>query len=141
MQRVGTALIGCGKVATVHAQALSGLPESHFVAVCDADPARSQKFAQRYGVRAYSNVMEMLHDPDVMSHYHELQIQDFLRAIIEDREPAVNGREGRRHVEIFTAIYRSQRDRRLVKFPLDAERGSALFDGRLPRRYQQAFAS
>ncbi|MFH1928626.1 MAG: Gfo/Idh/MocA family oxidoreductase [Chloroflexota bacterium] len=382
MQRVGTALIGCGKIAAVHAQALSGLPESHFVAVCDADPARSQEFAQHYGVRAYSNVMEMLHAPDVQMvsictphpthaklavaaaqarvhmliekpmaaslrdcdlaiaaaqearvklgvvsqrrfyepvqrvkcaieeerigkpvmanlivmgwrdeayyrldawrgkwetegggvlvnqtphqldllqwfmgpiqelfgywdnlnhpyievedtaiavlrfqsgalgtiqvsnsqkpgfgakihihgqngasvgvqtdggssfiagvteeveppindvwsvpgeehllaqwktedraraqtldvifHYHELQIQDFLRAIIEGREPAVNGREGRRHVEIFTAIYRSQRDRRPVMFPLDAERGSELFDGRLSRRYQQAFAS
>lgn len=73
---------------------------------------------------------------DVMSHYHELQIQDFLRAIIEDREPVVNGREGRKHVEIFTAIYRSQRDRKPVKFPLDAERGSERFDGRLSRRWQ-----
>jgi len=72
---------------------------------------------------------------DVMSHYHRLQIQDFLRAIIEDREPAVDGREGRKHVELFTAIYRSQRDRRPVQFPLDAERGSEEFDGRLSRRH------
>lgn len=71
---------------------------------------------------------------DVMSHYHKLQIQDFLRAIIEDREPAVNGREGRKHVELFTAIYRSQRDRKPVSFPLDAELGSEEFDGRLSRR-------
>jgi UDP-N-acetyl-2-amino-2-deoxyglucuronate dehydrogenase len=73
---------------------------------------------------------------DVMSHYHELQIQDFLKAIIEDREPVVNGREGRKHVEIFTAIYRSHRDRKPVKFPLDAERGSEQFDGRLSCRRQ-----
>ncbi len=68
---------------------------------------------------------------DVMSHYHRLQIQDFLRAIIEDREPAVTGREGRKHVEIIVAIYRSQRDRRPVKFPPDASEGSEQFDGRL----------
>jgi predicted dehydrogenase len=68
---------------------------------------------------------------DVMTRYHELQIQDFLRAIIDDREPAVTGREGRKHVELFTAIYRSQRDRRPVKFPLDAVVGSEQFDGRL----------
>jgi UDP-N-acetyl-2-amino-2-deoxyglucuronate dehydrogenase len=73
---------------------------------------------------------------NVMSYYHELQIQDLLRAIIEDQEPLVNGQEGRKHVEIFTAIYRSQRDRRPVKFSLDAERGSEQFDGRLSCRQQ-----
>ena len=70
---------------------------------------------------------------DVMTHYHKLQIQDFLRAVIEDREPAVTGREGRKPVEIATAIYRSQRDGRPVKFPLDAEIGSEAFDGRLSK--------
>jgi UDP-N-acetyl-2-amino-2-deoxyglucuronate dehydrogenase len=68
---------------------------------------------------------------DVMTYYHKLQIQDFLRAILEDREPLVTGREGRKHVELFTAIYRSQRDGLPVKFPLDADLGSERFDGRL----------
>jgi predicted dehydrogenase len=68
---------------------------------------------------------------DVMTHYHQLQIQDFLRAIIEGREPAITGREGRKHVEMFTAIYRSQRDRRPVRFPPHATEGSEHFDGRL----------
>ena len=71
---------------------------------------------------------------DVMTHYHRLQIRDFLRSIIKGREPAVTGREGRKHVELFTAIYRSQRDRKPVSFPLDAELGSEEFDGRLSRR-------
>ena len=71
---------------------------------------------------------------DIMTHYHTLQIQDFLRAIIEDRAPIVTGLEGRKPVEIFTAIYRSQRDRRPVKFPLAAEAGAEDFDGRLAPR-------
>jgi len=33
---VRTALIGCGKVGGIHAQALASLPESNFVDVCDA---------------------------------------------------------------------------------------------------------
>jgi predicted dehydrogenase len=70
---------------------------------------------------------------DVMTHYHKLQIQDFLRAVMEVREPAVTGREGRKPVEVATAIYRSQRDERPVKFPLDAEIGSEEFDGRLSK--------
>ncbi len=68
---------------------------------------------------------------DIMTHYHKLQVQDFLQAILEGREPAVPGREGRKHVELFTAIYRSQRDRHPVRFPLAAEAGSEAFDGRL----------
>lgn len=68
---------------------------------------------------------------NVMTHYHRLQIQDFLRSILEGREPAVTGQEGRKHVELFTAIYRSQRDRRPARFPLDAVEGSEMFDGRL----------
>jgi predicted dehydrogenase len=68
---------------------------------------------------------------DIMTHYHRLQVQDFLQSLLQGREPAVTGREGRKHVELFTAIYRSQRDGRPVRFPLEAETGSEAFDGRL----------
>ncbi len=68
-----------------------------------------------------------------LTHYHKLQIQDFLLAILQDHDPGIGGREGRKLVEIFTAVYRSQRDRRPVKFPLDAIEGSERFDGRLAR--------
>jgi UDP-N-acetyl-2-amino-2-deoxyglucuronate dehydrogenase len=71
---------------------------------------------------------------DATQHYHRLQDQDFLQAILEDREPMVNGEEGRKTVELFTAIYRSQRDGRPVKFPLDADDGAGDFDGRLSGR-------
>jgi predicted dehydrogenase len=57
---------------------------------------------------------------DPTRHYHRLQIRDFLQAILEGREPMVSGEEGRKTVEIFTAVFRSQRDRRPVKFPLSA---------------------
>ena len=71
---------------------------------------------------------------DIMTYYHKLQIQDFLTSILLGKEPAVSGVEGRKHVELFTAIYRSQRDNHPVKFPLDAEIGSDEFDGRLSNR-------
>ena len=71
---------------------------------------------------------------DLMTYYHKLQVQDFLQCILDDREPAVSGREGRKHVELFTAIYRSQRDNHPVKFPLDSHAGSQEFDGRLSDR-------
>jgi UDP-N-acetyl-2-amino-2-deoxyglucuronate dehydrogenase len=67
---------------------------------------------------------------DMASHYIRLQDQDFLQAILNDREPAMTGTEGRKIVELFTAIYRSQRDRRPIQFPLDAGLGSEQYDGR-----------
>jgi UDP-N-acetyl-2-amino-2-deoxyglucuronate dehydrogenase len=68
-----------------------------------------------------------------MTHYHKLQIQDFLQAILTNRPPMVDGGEGRKLVEIFSAVYRSQRDRQPVKFPLDAVQGAEQFDGRLAK--------
>ena len=50
-------------------------------------------------------------------YFIRLQIEDFLRAILEGRPPAVTGEDGRRTVELFTAIYRSARDRQPVRFP------------------------
>ncbi|MEL6109599.1 MAG: Gfo/Idh/MocA family oxidoreductase [Planctomycetota bacterium] len=57
---------------------------------------------------------------DATQYYHTLQIQDFLRAILEDRSPLVSGREGRTVVEMFTAIYRSNEQRRPIEFPLES---------------------
>jgi predicted dehydrogenase len=55
---------------------------------------------------------------DATTHYHVLQIQDFLRAVREGRPPLVTGEEGRVVVEMFTAIYRSNRERRPIAFPV-----------------------
>lgn len=68
---------------------------------------------------------------EATEYYHQLQIQDFLRAILENRDAYISGEEGRKTVEIFTAIYRSQRDRLPVKFPLQPECDREDLDGRL----------
>ena len=52
---------------------------------------------------------------DVTTHYHQLQIKDFLRSIAEDRQPIVTGQDGRKVVEIFAGIYESNRTRRPFK--------------------------
>lgn len=68
---------------------------------------------------------------DPMVHFIRLQIEETLDAIENNREPLVNGQEARRTVELFTAIYRSTRDNRPVKFPLWPEPDSMDMDGRL----------
>lgn len=60
MKRVRTALIGCGKVAQIHAEALSALPDSHLVGVCDASPERAEVFGKRLGVQAFHDTGELI---------------------------------------------------------------------------------
>jgi len=55
---------------------------------------------------------------DPIKHYFTLQILDFLDAIRQDRPPLVTGADGRRVVELFTAIYRSQEQGAPIRFPL-----------------------
>ena len=62
MRRVRTALVGCGKVGRIHADALHALPEAEFVAVCDATPAGPRPSPRRYGVRPFTDVGTMLRD-------------------------------------------------------------------------------
>lgn len=67
---------------------------------------------------------------DATKHYHRLQIREFLQAILAGRPAMVTGEEGRKTVEIFTAVYRSQRDGRPIRFPVAPETGRDDFDGR-----------
>jgi len=67
---------------------------------------------------------------DAAEYYIGLQIDDFLEALTECRQPMVTGNEGRKTVELFTAVYRSNRDQAPVKFPLEPESGPDL-DGRM----------
>ena len=71
---------------------------------------------------------------DSTHYFHVVQLQDFLQAILENRAPSITLADGRRTVELITAIYRSCRDGKPVRFPLTPERGND-YDGRLaPRR-------
>ena len=64
---------------------------------------------------------EFFNSVDSNLFFHQEQRQDFVDAIVEGREPMVTLEDGRRAVELFTAIYRSQRDKQLIKFPLKPE--------------------
>jgi UDP-N-acetyl-2-amino-2-deoxyglucuronate dehydrogenase len=55
---------------------------------------------------------------NVMTYYHQLQLEDFLTSVAQGREPAVDAEAGRRVVELFTAVYRSQLERAPVQLPL-----------------------
>jgi predicted dehydrogenase len=67
-------------------------------------------FAQKVGASGGSA------DPSAISHVgHARQLSDFVEAIRTGRQPLVDGREGRKAVEIIHAIYRSAETGQLVK--------------------------
>ena len=59
-------------------------------------------------------------DPRGITHIgHRDQLIDFLEAIDQGREPLVDGKEGRKSVEIIRAIYRAAETGQAVKLPLE----------------------
>ncbi len=57
---------------------------------------------------------------DATSYYHRLQIDDFLRSVLAETPATVSGEDGRRVVELFTAVYQSRREHRPIKFPISS---------------------
>ncbi len=55
-----TAIVGIGKVTDLHARALVRLKESCFTAVCGRDRDKTGNYAAKYGIKAYTDVAEMV---------------------------------------------------------------------------------
>ena len=53
---------------------------------------------------------------DATEYYIALQIEDFMKAIMDDRPAYVTGQDGRAVVELFSAIYESQKTKSTVYF-------------------------
>ncbi|MFL5589513.1 MAG: Gfo/Idh/MocA family protein [Ktedonobacteraceae bacterium] len=55
-------IIGCGVIGSLHAEAITSLPDAQLVAVADSIPERAQKLAEAFHVTPYSDFQEMLAD-------------------------------------------------------------------------------
>jgi predicted dehydrogenase len=61
-------------------------------------------------------------DPTAIGHHgHTLQFRDILRAIRTKGRPAIDGKEGRRSVEIILGIYKAAETGRAVELPLKTD--------------------
>jgi UDP-N-acetyl-2-amino-2-deoxyglucuronate dehydrogenase len=61
-------------------------------------------------------------DPAAIGHHgHAVEFKDFVDAIQKDRTPSIDGREGRRSVEIILAIYKAAETGRAVTLPLKGD--------------------
>lgn len=61
-------------------------------------------------------------DPTAISFTgHQKQFEDFIAAINENREPVIDGHEGRKSVELILAIYQSSWEGRRIDLPLSGD--------------------
>jgi predicted dehydrogenase len=103
---------------------------SHGSAVLEEEDVKHWDFAQK--TRSDAAVMRQMAirkssgggaaDPAAIGHHgHAMLLQDFVDAVRKDRPPAVDGREGRRSVEIILAIYKSAHTGKKVTLPLKSD--------------------
>jgi predicted dehydrogenase len=80
-----------------------------FAAETEEDRAIRQRFSQKVGASGGSS------NPAAISHvYHARQLTDFVRALETGSKPLVDGREGRKAVEVILGIYESAATGRCV---------------------------
>src|SRR5207244_379188 len=74
------------------------------------DEGIRRRFAQKVGGSGGSS------DPSAISHVgHARQLSDFVQAISAGRNPSVDGREGRRAVEVILGVYQSSETGRVIE--------------------------
>jgi predicted dehydrogenase len=59
-EQIGIAIVGYGKVAHLHAQAINNLETAHLVAVCGRRLEGAREFGAKYNIPAYNDLSEML---------------------------------------------------------------------------------
>ena len=76
----------------------------------EEDQEVKRRFAQKTGASGGSS------NPAAISHvYHARQLADFVHALRTGGKPLVDGREGRRAVEVILGIYRAAATGRVVE--------------------------
>jgi len=65
--KVRTAVVGAGKMGSIHAKVYHQLPQSELVAVVDIDHRRAEALAEKYGCKAYTDCRAILEKVDAVT--------------------------------------------------------------------------
>ena len=100
MEKVRFGLIGYGKVAHVHAQALGGAIGAELVSVCGRNAGRRDAFAQQYQISSRESVTDMVNfdhvdaviitTPHPLHHQHALEAFDAGCHVLVEKPMAMN---------------------------------------------------
>jgi predicted dehydrogenase len=107
-KKVRTAVVGAGKMGSIHAKVYSQLPQSELVAVVDVDAGKAKSLAERYNCLAYSDCKEILGKIDAVTiatptvtHLQLAKI--FIKnniAVLVEKPLAANVRQGKKIVDL-----------------------------------------
>jgi predicted dehydrogenase len=107
---------GLPKTIAIHGDHGTAVIEQDDVLRWDLTPETEEDRQVRERFRQKSGASGGASNPSAISHVgHARQLADFVRAIREDKAPLVDGREGRKAVEVIQAIYRSVESGRVVE--------------------------
>jgi predicted dehydrogenase len=106
--KVRTAVVGAGKMGTIHAKVYDQLPQSKLVAIVDTDATRAKHLAQKYNCADYTNCADILGKVDAVTiatptvtHLELAKI--FIKnkiAVLIEKPLAVNARQGKKIVSL-----------------------------------------
>jgi len=108
MDRTRTAVVGAGKMGTIHAKVYGQLPQCDLVAVVDTDLQKAEQLAGHYGCKAYAESADILDVVDAVTistptscHFElaRLFIESGVAAMIE-KPLAATVKEGKEIVEL-----------------------------------------
>ena len=60
MNKIRTAVVGAGKMGTIHAKVYDQLPQIELVGIVDINPEKAQKLAEQYHCRAFTDCSDIL---------------------------------------------------------------------------------
>jgi len=63
--KVNFGIIGCGHIAHRHADAIINSPIMELKAAYDVNPSAADAFSEKYGVKCYADIKNILNDPDI----------------------------------------------------------------------------
>ena len=106
--KIRTAVVGAGKMGTIHAKVYSQLPQTELVAVVDIDAGKAQSLADQYDCRASTDCAEILDQVDAVTIAtptvtHLALARIFIKNKIDvliEKPLAANVREGRKIVAL-----------------------------------------
>lgn len=67
MSKIRTAVVGAGKMGTIHAKVCTGLDNAELVAVVDTKPEKARTLAQKHNCAAFADAAEILQKVDAVT--------------------------------------------------------------------------
>ncbi|MGB7962970.1 MAG: Gfo/Idh/MocA family oxidoreductase [Propionicimonas sp.] len=145
------AIVGCGDVSVVHAEAIEAIGTIELVGVCDTDPDRLESASVDFGAAGYDDLGRMLDEarPDVVHvatpHHQHVQVTiDCLEAgihVIQEKPIAHTLEEGQRLVDAARAATAKVGICFQNRYNVSSEQARRIIDSGLLGEIRGAYAS